>query len=839
MDKVPLCFPVFYNGLINDATRKNQPDSIGILIYGDRAWSENRDKSQVAHYISGKYGIPNQQAQEILSSDVEVIIERVKRLNLNKPEIIVSSFHIYLLEHDMIDREQREQLEKTITEYRDPYRYIVEALKMAVACTENVRGIMTDVLKKQLRGLCKAENVPNLFTAQLSSVQAQCSHCQNNLPPKNRYFIGRKSELQLLQQNIDSGHHIQTIYGLAGVGKTQLATAYARNNMDRYDIIWFINAESNIELKNSCNRFLGQNGIKIEPGDYQGDADQINLLRFRKYFETTALHWLLIYDNAVYSEDETEADLSISIPSSGNGSIIITTQTTIPYYGAPQVAVDVFDQETARSFLWSRTGRPLDEYAEELIELYEGHALALEYASAYIVQAGRSYEEYVSILKKNGSIKMLNKKRFGGGQTYKGTIIEAYNATIQRIRREAERDPAMARVEPCLKFIAALLDGNIYVPFIERIHETLKAPLDEAFKDALETDETVFALTKYSLMTRNGNQLYMHRLLREIILDGMEDNGYEAIRDYAKNYYDVFIPMDEERQAIIDKYDWRKRISALFKLDFITRSSIENGKLLDLVLGYTMVARIDRAKDYILWKEVNKEKSKNKKERPSKRFDYMGERLVIIALKRCMSLCADIDMKPEKTRERLFGEIMELTEYVDGIGHDIIQRERINYFKKGGRDVEQFVECLHQLYQEEDWMTPEDYHALVWVFQKELGLDEELIRIIQDDNESDWMNGKVSFEEYLNSNSYKHYNEVMNSVRTQRVPETIISILNSLFWFRECYFESEDEFADSLAGFKMLNGDDMIEKRRQRDLLYRESYRDTFDRKEAPLEGMF
>ena len=478
----------------------------------------------------------------------------------------------------------------------------------------------------------------------------------------------------------------------------------------------------------------------------------------------------------------------------------------------------------------------MDEYAEELIELYEGHALALEYASAYIVQTGRSYEEYISILKENGSIKMLNKKRFGAGQTYKGTIIEAYNATLQRIRKEAENDLAMARVEPSLKFIAALLDGNIYVPFIERIHETLKAPLDEAFKDALETDETVFALTKYSLMTRNGNQLYMHRLLREIILDGMEDNGYEAIRDYAKNYYDVFIPMDKERQAIIDKYYWQKRISALFKLDFITRPSIGDQELQDLVLGYTMAANLYRAKSHIVWNEVNKEMGRVEKE---KRYSFLrnsGEELTKYALIRCMSLCSDIAMKPDKTRERIYLEIAELTVRIDDIGCAIIQDERKKYIENGNHDIEHFREYLHQLYQDENWMTPKDYHTLAWVFKREFGFDEELIETTQDYYEWRRVNRNMSIEEFQNSDFYKHNSEILRKARKQLIPEIVIHFVHYLYWRRDEYAESEEEFIETLQRNGRHYYEVQAEVIQQRIRLSLKGYRDTFNCKDIAFE---
>lgn len=302
-----------------------------------------------------------------------------------------------------------------------------------------------------------------------------------------------------------------------------------------------------------------EDGVLIAAGDIDdvpvGDSEK--RLVFRNYFTTATCSWLLIFDNSNYEIETDRQILEECLPTTGKGKILITTQTAIPFESAPQVQVDVFSKEDALDFLWKRTGIQPDECVEKIIEAYEQHPLALEYAGAYISQPGGSYEKYLQVLTEKGTIRLLERNRFGAGaNNYKRTVAEAFQISLNAIQEEARKDDVMSRVEPCLRFIAALLGDCIYVPFVQRIHETLKPPLNEAFRDTLATDEIVFVLTKYSLMTRDGDWLYMHRLLREIILEGMEYYGYPEAWEFSTNYVDVFLPRDNEHQAIIEQYRW-------------------------------------------------------------------------------------------------------------------------------------------------------------------------------------------------------------------------------------------------------------------------------------------
>ena len=96
-------------------------------------------------------------------------------------------------------------------------------------------------------------NKPNVLDEQISE--------HNNLPPQNPYFTGRADQLSkinhLLVKQGDAVNIRQTISGLGGIGKTQLAIQYAYSYGSIYkNCIWFVNAETSL-LGN-----LHKNGFK-------------------------------------------------------------------------------------------------------------------------------------------------------------------------------------------------------------------------------------------------------------------------------------------------------------------------------------------------------------------------------------------------------------------------------------------------------------------------------------------------------------------------------------------------------------------------------------------------
>ena len=64
------------------------------------------------------------------------------------------------------------------------------------------------------------------------------------VPGRNPSFTGRDPELQELARVLAAGPvTVQSVRGLGGVGKTQLAAEYAHAHAADYDLVWWIAAE--------------------------------------------------------------------------------------------------------------------------------------------------------------------------------------------------------------------------------------------------------------------------------------------------------------------------------------------------------------------------------------------------------------------------------------------------------------------------------------------------------------------------------------------------------------------------------------------------------------------
>ena len=73
------------------------------------------------------------------------------------------------------------------------------------------------------------------------------------ITPK-KIFLGRDDVLSQIDENFKNGDTVQFLYGIGGIGKTQIAKQYARRHKNDYDTIVY--ATYNESLKNNTNNFL-------------------------------------------------------------------------------------------------------------------------------------------------------------------------------------------------------------------------------------------------------------------------------------------------------------------------------------------------------------------------------------------------------------------------------------------------------------------------------------------------------------------------------------------------------------------------------------------------------
>jgi hypothetical protein len=165
--------------------------------------------------------------------------------------------------------------------------------------------------------------------------------------PKTSTFIGRKSDLNLIKEQLMPGEisdrrMICVVYGLGGIGKTQLAIEYARLHKALYISFFWLDGKTEGSLIQSF-LILGSRLPKgqiqdIDVQDIKGsEGSKRRAQEVLQWFSIKGnTQWLLVFDNidkTSYEEESTNQnsnslsyDISQYFPPGDTGSIIVTTR---------------------------------------------------------------------------------------------------------------------------------------------------------------------------------------------------------------------------------------------------------------------------------------------------------------------------------------------------------------------------------------------------------------------------------------------------------------------------------------------------------------------------------
>lgn len=186
-------------------------------------------------------------------------------------------------------------------------------------------------------------------------------------------FVGREVELEQLRTWLTPRprrQNVVALYGLGGMGKTQLGIQFARRSIDTYTSIFWLNAQDESTLKAGLAGLAAQvMGEQKSASVYDPHEEERMVQQVREWFSRPDNDgWLMLYDNYDHPlipgiTSTTSYDIRDYFPYRGHGSILITTRS--PRLGfAKQLLVKKLNLDQSLSILTTRSGREITEGKE-------------------------------------------------------------------------------------------------------------------------------------------------------------------------------------------------------------------------------------------------------------------------------------------------------------------------------------------------------------------------------------------------------------------------------------------------------------------------------------------
>lgn len=309
-----------------------------------------------------------------------------------------------------------------------------------------------------------------------------------SIAPPVQSFTGRGRLLLRIREQLTSGGTTALIpttalYGLGGVGKTQLARAYAHRYRSEYSLGWWIPADSELSITTAFAELAVALGMSPE-------LSLRELARGARELLTDRAGWLLIFDNA-----SNPAETAGFIPAAGEGHVLLTSRSLAWQGIADPLPVDVLSLDDAVELLQKRSGDHNREAARDLAVELGQLALALEQAAAYAGEHLATYQSplgrYLELFRDRHA-ELLAK---GVPLAYSGTVDATFTLALDQLRNS--NLPAVQLLE----IFALLASDKIPVHLLLSRPERLPSPINDTARDPLKSDEMVSALIEAGLLT--------------------------------------------------------------------------------------------------------------------------------------------------------------------------------------------------------------------------------------------------------------------------------------------------------------------------------------------------
>ena len=421
---------------------------------------------------------------------------------------------------------------------------------------------------------------------------------RHNLPyDPNPFLTGRDAMLEALHTALHTKTAAaitqpQTVHGLGGVGKTQLAIEYAWKFRVHYDAALWVRASSVTELHAN----IAALAARLNLAEAQATQQEVKVEAVKDWL-CGHERWLLILDNA----DTKDAQTAITklLPTGLHGHVIVTSRLKHWPAGFEGLEVSVLPEDAAMKFLLKRArlkGFDPGSEADALLVVQELGCLplALEQAGAYMRTHSTPCAKYLALFKESRA--RLLKAPGKGGTDYQLTVATTWLVNEQQLSSVAKAVLQMAAFLapddiPRAMFIQggaviaeAVLVGRVTpcappaVP--DDSGDTRRAEDCPPYPPA-EIEDALAELGSHSLVELESETFSCHRLVQAALLDRLKAEDRQRWAESALKLVNDFAPAEPGDVRTWPVWNGLRPHAAAIVKEFWGQANTDAGRLMN------------------------------------------------------------------------------------------------------------------------------------------------------------------------------------------------------------------------------------------------------------------